>query len=584
MNVFSLLPLLLSLILLYAPVVEISAQAVTVNAAGYGDTSVRDYFGMRLRAAPAKIDRIQAPVIVHPSPGNEASIVKLQGDSLRIYYINTPEEPHIMKSILSTDGGFSWGTPVREFELPGKSNYGQEFLIDNMGNYHSIFHIYSSKDTFTRSRFLDIWHSTRKPGDTEWKPAKMIFHGWVGALRNLMQLKSGRILAAFAKAIPERQGKPMAGEKDWGRNEVIAVYSDDGGENWLESKSSLKIEVDPTMTSRYGAIEPSVIELKDGRLWMLIRTNKGHLYESFSADGGMTWQEPVRSRFISSDSPSALLRLASGELLLLFNSCQRWDDRTSYAAGGREMLHAAISSDDGKSWSGFREILSVPPGLITARGDRGSAYPSVVENKKGKLVLVSGQGAAKSIAIMDPDWLRNKIAHDDFSKGLEQWTFYGGDKLFELKKVDAKKNALRVSSPAVGGKRPEAVWNFPALANGVLQMRVKLEKNVRGITLALTDHFSVSADTAASQKAIVRFTIDQHRHPSLFAASSIDVRITWNRESESANLYCNGKMLETRQWSRVPAFGVNYLRVGLPAETTAGAGFTIHEVKTEESR
>ena len=36
--------------------------------------------------------------------------------------------------------------------------------------------------------------------------------------------------------------------------------------------------------------EHMMVELKDGRLWMLART-KGQPHESFSSDGGKTWSE-----------------------------------------------------------------------------------------------------------------------------------------------------------------------------------------------------------------------------------------------------------------------------------------------------
>ena len=45
------------------------------------------------------------------------------------------------------------------------------------------------------------------------------------------------------------------------------------------------------------------IELRDGRLWMLMRTQTGFLYESFSRDQGENWSEAGPSRFISSSSP-----------------------------------------------------------------------------------------------------------------------------------------------------------------------------------------------------------------------------------------------------------------------------------------
>ena len=44
--------------------------------------------------------------------------------------------------------------------------------------------------------------------------------------------------------------------------------------------------------ANYGACEPTLIELKDGRVWMLIRTQAGFLYESFSEMTARTGRPP----------------------------------------------------------------------------------------------------------------------------------------------------------------------------------------------------------------------------------------------------------------------------------------------------
>ena len=51
-------------------------------------------------------------------------------------------------------------------------------------------------------------------------------------------------------------------------------------------------QLQPTFPEQHnGGAEPSLLELKDGRVWMTIRTQNGWLYESFS-DDGIRWTEP----------------------------------------------------------------------------------------------------------------------------------------------------------------------------------------------------------------------------------------------------------------------------------------------------
>lgn len=58
--------------------------------------------------------------------------------------------------------------------------------------------------------------------------------------------------------------------------------------------------------------EHMMVELKDGRLWMLARTT-GQPFECFSADGGATWSEPRQAATVRNvSSRFLLLRLRSG--------------------------------------------------------------------------------------------------------------------------------------------------------------------------------------------------------------------------------------------------------------------------------
>ena len=78
----------------------------------------------------------------------------------------------------------------------------------------------------------------------------------------LIQLKSGRIL--------------LAAYDGWVTGRIIvsfALYSDDDGSTWQKSTDVDVRDVDPN--NKYGADEPAVIELKDGRVMMIVRTDLG---------------------------------------------------------------------------------------------------------------------------------------------------------------------------------------------------------------------------------------------------------------------------------------------------------------------
>jgi hypothetical protein len=149
----------------------------------------------------------------------------------------------------------------------------------------------------------------------------------------LVQLKSGRIL------LPAYDG--------WVRGTVIVsfvLYSDDQGKTW--SKSADVDIRDLAPQNRTGADEPAVIELKDGRVMMIIRVSLGFIAKSYSCDGGLTWGKPQPIKGpVSPDSPASIKRIPqTGDLLLVWNN-----NKTA-----RRPLNLAISKDEGETWENIR--------------------------------------------------------------------------------------------------------------------------------------------------------------------------------------------------------------------------------------
>jgi predicted neuraminidase len=89
--------------------------------------------------------------------------------------------------------------------------------------------------------------------------------------------------------------------------------------------------------------EHMIVELRDGKLWMLARTKKG-ISESFSSDKGATWSEPQESSIQNVSARFFIRRLASGKLLLVKNG--PIDKRLPR----RSSMTAFLSDDDGKTW------------------------------------------------------------------------------------------------------------------------------------------------------------------------------------------------------------------------------------------
>lgn len=116
--------------------------------------------------------------------------------------------------------------------------------------------------------------------------------------------------------------------------------------------------------------EHSIVELRDGRFWILNRTSKG-MGEFFSSDGGKTWTGFQPSEMKNTSSRFFLRRLASGNLILVKNGPINQD-------AGRSKLMAFLSKDDGKTWS---EGLMIDP--------RGNvSYPDGDQTPDGTIYLI----------------------------------------------------------------------------------------------------------------------------------------------------------------------------------------------------
>ena len=145
--------------------------------------------------------------------------------------------------------------------------------------------------------------------------------------------------------------------------------------------------------------EHSVVELTDGRLWMLSRCHK-EISQSFSENGGRAWGEQSTA-FPHANAKCVARRLRSGRILLVkhgkdfVNRTGRWD------------LTAFLSEDDGKTWKG---------GLLLdeRRDGTGVSYPDIAQASDGTIYVHYDRGRTTHAEILfarfrDEDVLAKKV-------------------------------------------------------------------------------------------------------------------------------------------------------------------------------
>ncbi len=145
----------------------------------------------------------------------------------------------------------------------------------------------------------------------------------------------------------------------WAEKTARLYESKDQGKTWKQ-RGSVKFP-------GWQYDEHMVVELRDGRLWMLARTS-GQPHECFSTDQGVTWSEPKPAAAIKNVSSRFFLRrLASGNILLVKNG------PTTERLKARSHMTAFLSDDDGKTWKGGllldeRSAVSYPDGFESPDG------------------------------------------------------------------------------------------------------------------------------------------------------------------------------------------------------------------------
>jgi len=419
---------------------------------------------------------------------------------------------------------------------------------------------------------------------------------------------------------------------DWHTSHIVMAYSDDRGRTWKLSKTATIPEVrDWKRHARWnhGPCEPTVVELRDGRLWALMRTGRDSLWESFSNDGGETWSTPRASRFYACKTMPTIGRLSDGRILFLWCNTTALpplprSDVTRILMGNlrnygintdmftnRDAIHAAISEDDGKTWIGFRELYLNPRRnnadyAMTGGIDRGVHQSQFVELGDNKVLAAFGQHLHRSMVVFDLKWLYEKRREDNFANGLRDWsvhTYFVG--VHGHRALNRKEGGTLIAHPNKRGRkalhlcRPKdfelitenqgAVWNFPAARRGSFTTRVMPKRGGRGFRITLIDRWFNPTDLTAHRYAMFNLDVTGSRGRTglrLTPARWYELRFEWDgltaRKQHAARLYVNGKLQRRRlPLNRTSRNGISYVQFISTATSEDPHGFLIESVKAE---
>lgn len=287
-------------------------------------------------------------------------------DDGRLAMVYVAEGSVLMRT--STDHGETWSAATLVDRPDEGVRPGRPALIQARDGTLWVFYFgwvkYDATDPSASQS--DIWVVHSRDGGTTWSGRTRAWAGYTGMLQGGIETSGGHMLLPFCRLAEPR------------RFVAVCLYSTDGGASWHASED---IDFGPQVDAEVrdplngGTLEPTVVELSDGRILMLIRTIVGRLWSSESRDGGVTWSAP-RETGISCGGTVVVERLASGRLALLWNPAD-WESPMAKRYGfphGFTRMAIALSDDDGATWHrpiAFARAKRVVHSLVSDSGRPG---------------------------------------------------------------------------------------------------------------------------------------------------------------------------------------------------------------------
>lgn len=397
---------------------------------------------------------------------------------------------------------------------------------------------------------------------------------------------------------------------------VEVFVSDDDGESWTHTRlpHAPPFAVTPPHKSprwQEYSCEPTVADMGNGTLLMLVRTSQNYHYMHESRDGGLTWSDPVPSPFHATLTMPTLRRLSDGRVVLFHCNTQplpeidkdavfpRLSDNEKRGIGedvftNRDANHLAITDDGGKSWQGERELyLNFIRNFADFRAvggrdshDKSVHQAEILELPYNKLLVAFGQNAvARKVVILDLDWLYETDRREDFRQGLSSVStqtyvksnlggFAGWSGHCAYNRTDGalllpdpsgnRREVLqlcRTEDPRLVYQKQGVVWNFPAGKQG--RVRVDFMVVGSGIALSLTDRWYNPVDETVTAEAPVSLAFDR---TSASPNEWHTAELIYDTEEGSVEVLLDGARYATLPLRASAPLGLSYLHVQTLAE------------------
>ena len=295
-------------------------------------------------------DSLSCEAIVREMPNGELLMVSQCGGTSepspqnRVYFWHSPDNGETWKP-----GGLLWpedGRAVYQTEVSVEEGEVTVYITLHDGSFLNW--------ECVMAKSSDCGHTWQNAGPPPCFPRYAF-------LRGKIRTSAGILLQAY-------QSYPVSEELDWllrrqgtkiykgtpliPYNENGVLRSADNGKSW-QAYPAIRL---PQSENLWHWGEPTVCELPDGTVAMLVRVNRdGRLWRSDSHNGGLTWCVPYRTEIPNPNNKVKLLRLPDGRTALLHTPAVR-----SMRLTDRYPLSVWISSDGMASWPYRRDLVDFP--------------------------------------------------------------------------------------------------------------------------------------------------------------------------------------------------------------------------------
>ncbi len=315
---------------------------------------------------------------------------------------NEPASDNCVAMSRSMDGGRTWSEAQILIES-GEMAGALTAMVPQQDGHVVAFGAHWPYDQgyttwhFFRMESTDSGHtwSERTPVD---------IHGGQGSIEMPIHLQNGELL--FPGALYHPRPKPLVAPVQQlceaaSEAEALAMAAVAGSE--LGGKFSAHLHACCAFISRdqnalhlaehgdinnrpLGLLEPVCVQLRDGRIVMLMRAEwGGFLWRAESSDNGRTWTEAWQTEIPNPSSHTSLIRLPDNRIALIHNPAGRKGTR-----GPRNPMSIWISDDELESWSVKQDVIATSDNVRPHNWPGGLdrlAYPHA-QILNGKLVFV----------------------------------------------------------------------------------------------------------------------------------------------------------------------------------------------------